>query len=115
MVTREALEYLEVNLHTMHVVVAVQTQGRFGNGMGQEYAEVNLLEYWRPTFNSNMWVRWKDRSGKQVRLLSEEQSVCVPSAVTCAMWVVIYKLGMYSLTSCWKGFVGDNSRTVLRN
>jgi hypothetical protein len=66
MVTREALEYLEVNLHTMHVVVAVQTQGRFGNGMGQEYAEVYMLDYWRPGFNSNMWARWKDRSGKQV-------------------------------------------------
>jgi len=66
MVTREALEYLEVNLHTMHVVVAVQTQGRFGNGLGQEYAEVYLLEYWRPGLNSNTWARWKDRSGKQV-------------------------------------------------
>jgi discoidin domain receptor family protein 2 len=66
MVTREALEYLEVNLHTMHVVVAVQTQGRFGNGMGREYAEVYMLEYWRPGFSSNMWARWKDRSGKEV-------------------------------------------------
>lgn len=66
MVTREALEYLEVNLHTMHVLVAVQSQGRFGNGMGQEYAEVYMLEYWRPGFNSNMWARWKDRGGKQV-------------------------------------------------
>jgi discoidin domain receptor family protein 2 len=82
MVTREALEYLEVNLHTMHVVVAVQTQGRFGNGMGQEYAEVYMLEYWRPSFNSNMWARWKDRSGRQVSsgsiyCMSEEQRVFV--------------------------------------
>jgi len=82
MVTREALEYLEVNLHAMHVVVAVQTQGRFGNGMGQEYAEVYMLEYWRPGFNSNMWARWKDRSGKQVSsgfiyYVPEEQRVFV--------------------------------------
>ncbi|XP_021937561.1 discoidin domain-containing receptor 2 isoform X4 [Zootermopsis nevadensis] len=66
MVTREALEYLEVNLHTMHVMTAVQTQGRFGNGMGQEYAEVYMLEYWRPGFNSNTWARWKDRGGKEM-------------------------------------------------
>jgi hypothetical protein len=82
MVTREALEYLEVNLHTVHVVVAVQTQGRFANGVGQEYAEVYMLDYWRPGFNSNMWVRWKDRSGKQVGSgfichTSEEQRVFV--------------------------------------
>jgi discoidin domain receptor family protein 2 len=73
MVTREAQEYLEVNLHTMHVVVAVQTQGRFGNGMGQEYAEVYMLEYWRPSFSSNMWARWKDRSGNEV---SADMSCC---------------------------------------
>ncbi|KAJ9582368.1 hypothetical protein L9F63_003295, partial [Diploptera punctata] len=66
MVTQEAVEYLEVNLHTMHVLTSVQTQGRFGNGMGQEYAEVYKLEYWRPGFNT-LWARWKDRSGKQYR------------------------------------------------
>ena len=82
MVTREAQEYLEVNLHTMHVVVAVQTQGRFGNGIGQEYAEVYMLDYWRPGFKSNMWARWKDRSGKHVSYgficyLREEKRVFV--------------------------------------
>ncbi|XP_069671795.1 discoidin domain-containing receptor 2 isoform X3 [Periplaneta americana] len=66
MVTRDAREYLEVNLHTMYAVVAVQTQGRFGNGLGQEYAEVYMLEYWRPGFSSNVWARWKDRSGKEM-------------------------------------------------
>jgi discoidin domain receptor family protein 2 len=81
MVTREALEYLEVNLHTMHVVVAVQTQGRFGNGMGQEYAEQYMLEYWRPSFSSNMWARWKDRSGKEVSTGHQHSLFSCPSHI----------------------------------
>ncbi|XP_066996619.1 discoidin domain-containing receptor 2 [Anabrus simplex] len=64
MVKLEVQEYLEVNLHVMHIITSVQTQGRFGNGMGQEYAEEYMLEYWRPGLNK--WVRWKDRKGKEL-------------------------------------------------
>lgn len=62
MVTKEALEYLEVNLHDLHVITGTKTQGRFGNGQGQEYAEEFMLDYWRPGFNK--WMRWKSRDKK---------------------------------------------------
>ncbi|KAI5701181.1 hypothetical protein M8J75_006829 [Diaphorina citri] len=39
MVGNDGHEYIEVNLHDLHIVTGVQLQGRFGNGLGQEYAE----------------------------------------------------------------------------
>jgi hypothetical protein len=64
MVSQEGGEYLEVRLPGLTVVSGSRTQGRFGNGQGQEYAEEFMLDYWRPGFTK--WRRWKDRSGKQV-------------------------------------------------
>lgn len=64
MVTRDAVEFLEVNLGTVHAITSTQTQGRFGNGQGQEYAEEFLLDYWRPGLTK--WRRWRGRDGKQV-------------------------------------------------
>lgn len=64
MVSRHAKEYLEIGLDDLHVITGVKTQGRFGNGQGQEYAEEYMIEYWRSGFNS--WARWKDRDGKEV-------------------------------------------------
>ncbi|KAF2897530.1 hypothetical protein ILUMI_08645 [Ignelater luminosus] len=63
MVSRDAKEYLEINLEELHVITGVRTQGRFGNGQGQEYAEEYMIEYWRPGFTA--WVRWKNREGKE--------------------------------------------------
>ncbi|XP_022905687.1 discoidin domain-containing receptor 2 [Onthophagus taurus] len=64
MVSRDAKEYLEINLEELHVVTGGRTQGRFGNGQGQEYAEEYMLDYWRPGFSK--WVRWKNREGKEL-------------------------------------------------
>lgn len=64
MVSRDAKEYLEINLEELHVITGCRTQGRFGNGQGQEYAEEYMIEYWRPNFTK--WVRWKNREGKEV-------------------------------------------------
>ncbi|OAD53525.1 Discoidin domain-containing receptor 2 [Eufriesea mexicana] len=47
-ITQEAREWLEIDLHTVHLITATATQGRFGNGIGVEYAEAYLLDYWRP-------------------------------------------------------------------
>lgn len=66
MVDKEATEYLEVNLHVLHVITGTKTQGRFGNGQGQEYAEQFMLEYWRP--GSSEWVRWRNRSKHEVSI-----------------------------------------------
>lgn len=64
MVSSDAKEYLEIDLRQLHVITGSRTQGRFGNGQGQEYAEDYKIDYWRPGFTK--WVRWKNRNGKEV-------------------------------------------------
>lgn len=44
-----------------------ETQGRFGNGQGQEYAEAFLVEYWRSALNQ--WITYKDSRGEKVRYI----------------------------------------------
>ena len=41
-------EFLEIDLGSVHQVGGVVTQGRFANGLGQEFAEFFLVQYWRP-------------------------------------------------------------------
>ncbi|KAK4872341.1 hypothetical protein RN001_014370, partial [Aquatica leii] len=63
-ISSEIREYLEVDLQKNHLVTWTETQGRFGNGQGQEYAEAFLVEYWRPSINQ--WVVYKDSRGEKV-------------------------------------------------
>lgn len=49
------------------IVTAVATQGRFGNGMGVEFAEQYWIEYSRD--NGSTWNKWTDRSGDYVSLI----------------------------------------------
>ncbi|KAJ8876746.1 hypothetical protein PR048_021193 [Dryococelus australis] len=68
-ITTEPKEWLEIDLHSVHMVAATETQGRFGNGQGQEFAEAYLLEYWRPRLGK--WVRYRDIKGQE--LMSRQQ------------------------------------------
>lgn len=63
MATRAAEEWLQVDLHSLHVVTGVRTQGRFGHGQGQEYAETFFVDYQRP--GVTRWLRWRDRHSNQ--------------------------------------------------
>ncbi|CAH2217414.1 jg22536, partial [Pararge aegeria aegeria] len=63
-ITTESAEWLEINLHTVHVISATGTQGRFGNGQGVEYAEAYVLEYWRPKLGK--WIRYRGADGQEV-------------------------------------------------
>ncbi|KAF8796884.1 Discoidin domain-containing receptor A [Argiope bruennichi] len=63
-ISKDVLEYLEVYLPNLHVITAVATQGRFGNGQGREYTEEYMLEYWRPGLSQ--WKRFTDRKGVQI-------------------------------------------------
>lgn len=56
-------EYLEIDLTRDHLITWTETQGRFGNGQGQEYAEAFFLEYWR----HEKWHQYKDLKGNKVR------------------------------------------------
>ncbi|XP_060535114.1 discoidin domain-containing receptor 2-like isoform X2 [Cylas formicarius] len=46
------------------MITATETQGRFGNGQGIEYAEAYMLEYWRPRLQK--WIRYHDAKGEEV-------------------------------------------------
>ena len=63
--TEDQRDYLEIDLRDLHVVSAVETQGRFGNGRGVEYVEYFLLEYWR--FGFQRWRTYKLYNGSKVR------------------------------------------------
>lgn len=64
MVSKEAKEYLQIDLLVLHVITGTLTQGRFGNGQGQEYAEEYMLDYWRP--GDTKWRRWRNHTDKEV-------------------------------------------------
>ncbi|XP_033332108.2 discoidin domain-containing receptor 2 isoform X1 [Megalopta genalis] len=55
-------EYLEIDLTRNHLIAWTETQGRFGNGQGQEFAEAFFLEYWRDT----KWHQYKNLKGDRV-------------------------------------------------
>ncbi|XP_050360941.1 discoidin domain-containing receptor 2-like isoform X1 [Nymphalis io] len=63
-ITTESTEWLEVDLHSVHVITGAGTQGRFGNGQGAEYAEAYVLEYWRPKLGK--WVRYRAADGQEI-------------------------------------------------
>ncbi|CAG9771115.1 unnamed protein product [Ceutorhynchus assimilis] len=57
--TPETREWIEIDLHIVHMITATEIQGRFGNGQGVEYAEQYVLEYYRPSLNK--WVRYRSK------------------------------------------------------
>ena len=57
-------EYLEIDLGSMHVISKTLTQGRFGNGRGQEYAEAYKIQYWRPGMVN--FIDYRDSLGRMV-------------------------------------------------
>ncbi|XP_047524285.1 discoidin domain-containing receptor 2-like isoform X1 [Pieris napi] len=63
-ITTESTEWLEINLHSVHVITATGTQGRFGNSQGVEYAEEYSLEYWRPKLGK--WMRYRPADGREI-------------------------------------------------
>ncbi len=48
----------------MHVISKTLTQGRFGNGRGQEYAEAYKIQYWRPGMVN--FIDYRDSLGRMV-------------------------------------------------
>ena len=58
-------EWLHIDLGETHVITAIETQGRFDHGRGQEYTEEYTVEYWRPGFDD--WRKYKLWDGNEVR------------------------------------------------
>ncbi|XP_049829202.1 epithelial discoidin domain-containing receptor 1-like [Schistocerca gregaria] len=63
-ISSEVQEFLEVDLGRPHLITATETQGRFGNGQGQEYAESFHLLYWRDALQR--WAVYRDSAGRKV-------------------------------------------------
>lgn len=63
--TAEPEEWIQIDLKTVHMITATETQGRFGNGQGIEYAEAYMIEYWRPRLQK--WIRYHNAKGEEVR------------------------------------------------
>ena len=61
-------EWIQIDLKKAYRITRTATQGRYGSGRGQEYAESFQLEYWRPGFGnaSDSWVTYKNHSGHTV-------------------------------------------------
>lgn len=55
---------VQIDLQTVHLITATETQGRFGNGQGAEFAENYKISYWRPELNN--WIRYRDHTGNEV-------------------------------------------------
>ncbi len=64
-------EWLQVDLGQEYLLTRAGTQGRYGQGRGQEYAEQFLLEYWRPGFGDEEeeenWAVYRNHTGHRVR------------------------------------------------
>ena len=54
-------EFLEIDLGEENRISGVVTQGRYASGLGQEYAEMFLIQYWHPGMPD--FEGYKDASG----------------------------------------------------
>ncbi|CAD6185537.1 unnamed protein product [Caenorhabditis auriculariae] len=59
-INSKSYEFLQVNLNHTFLITAVETQGRYGNGTGREYASEYMIDYLRP---DSQWIRYKNRTG----------------------------------------------------
>lgn len=63
-------EFLEVDLHELHFITLVGTQGRHAGGHGNEFAPMYKINYSR---DGTRWISWQNRHGRQVR--KEEKGI----------------------------------------
>ncbi|KFD55214.1 hypothetical protein M513_03855, partial [Trichuris suis] len=68
-------EWLQIDLGTRRVITAIETQGRYGEGVGQEYATAYSIEYWRPELAG--WHRYKDRNENEILPANNDTSTPV--------------------------------------
>ena len=71
----------------MHVITATYTQGRFGNGRGQEYAEAYKIQYWRPGLTN--FIDYHDSLGRTVIYYNNKTRFFVCFNRSNIQWVVI--------------------------
>uniref|UniRef100_A0A8C3NUW1 Discoidin domain-containing receptor 2 n=1 Tax=Cyanoderma ruficeps TaxID=181631 RepID=A0A8C3NUW1_9PASS len=56
-------EFLQIDLHALHFITLVGTQGRHAKGHGNEFSPMYKINYSR---DGTRWMSWRNRHGKQV-------------------------------------------------
>lgn len=54
-------QFIEIDFESPHIITAILTQGRYGNGLGMEFAERYSVSFWNPSMNT--FQRYVDESG----------------------------------------------------
>ncbi|XP_046642063.1 discoidin domain-containing receptor tyrosine kinase B-like isoform X2 [Daphnia pulicaria] len=96
-------EYLQINLANVSVINGIATQGRYGNGRGQEYAEQFKLEYWRPELD--LWHTYRQRDGNDIFEGNWDTTTVIhhdlyPPIITKSLRVIPY--GVHPRTVCMR-------------
>ncbi len=66
-ITSIPIEWLEINFGNLTYLTQVETQGRFDNGRGKEYADYYILMYTRLDYiktNETSWIEYKPKKNK---------------------------------------------------
>ena len=61
-ISENSLEFLEIDLGEEYLLQGVVTQGRFANGLGQEFAEYYRIQYWKEGMSEFKEYTTKDGS-----------------------------------------------------
>ncbi|CAF1668351.1 unnamed protein product [Adineta ricciae] len=56
----KSYEYIQIELHKLYFINAIETQGRFDNGQGNEFAEYYQVQYQREN-NSSHWINYYEK------------------------------------------------------
>lgn len=96
-ISQESREYLEIDLGEEHSVTGVITQGRFANGLGQEFAEYYTLEYWNPGMEE--YIKYTGDNGESILLgntdtFTESRVLLKPSILATKVRIVPYSKHM---------------------
>ncbi|KAG8447380.1 hypothetical protein GDO86_014739 [Hymenochirus boettgeri] len=59
----EDVQFLQIDLHELHFITLIGTQGRHARATGKEFARYYRIDYSR---DGERWLSWKDHQGQQV-------------------------------------------------
>lgn len=81
-INKNSYEWIEVQFEELKVITQVETQGRFGNGQGQEFTEKYMIEYKRV---EGPWIKYKDKKGNEILTGNANANAAVGRNITPAI------------------------------